>query len=389
MQRSVISVSLITVIIGYIYPHIWLTACVMAVVCAAVAFWAGTRGKAIAILAALVLGNLAVIPYVRALAGGRVEGKSALLFDDPRTYLYHLIHVIIILLPIWLLIALGRRTLLEQLRRSWAHRAALLSGLALLLIFIGMNVPGGGYKFRAMAVFCLAPLAAPGLKRVYDWNKPALVLVLALQLWPCCAGWYGKTPWGWGTAAEPCHWEGTVLRHGDLEQDRLYQWIREQTPPAAIVIDNKPYVPVYARRSLLVARQSNWNAEDWKNKRDGWLFAPAEWLERIDGHSTHDIERRNELVDALYRQADARSGEDLARQLHELTRDRAVFVIARSEPEKTALDSKRFLRRVAEEGSWVIYAFEKIAEVGPPLAAAFVGGGSVPRPPGIALQTAE
>ena len=362
---DLISVSFVMVTIGYIYPHIWLTVCVMAVVCAAVAFWAGARGKALAILAALVLGNLAVIPYVRALAGGRVEGKSALLFEDPRTYVYHFLHVMIILLPIWLLIGAGRRPLLEQLRRSWVHRAVLLSALALLLIFIGMNVPGGGYKFRAMAVFCLAPLAAQGLKRVFDWNKPALVLILALQLLSFCSGWYGRTPWGWGTAAEPCHWQGTVLRHGDLDQDRLYQWIREQTPLTSIVIDNKPYVPVYARRSMLIARQSNWNAEDWQNKRDGWLFAPAQWLELVDGHSPLEIRRRNELVDALYHEADARSGEDLAGQLHELAHGRMVFVIARSEPEKTALDSKRFLRRVAEEGFWVVYALEKFADLGP------------------------
>jgi hypothetical protein len=356
---DIISAAILIALIGYVYPHIWLTVCVIAVVCVAVAFRAGDRGKALALLAALVLGNLAVLLYLRALTGGRAQGQSAFFYEDPREYLYHLLHVAIILLPLWLLIALGRRSLGEQLRRSWVHRAALGSGLALLLAFLVMNAPGGVFKFRAMAIFCLAPLAAPGLKRIYDWNRTALVFILALQLMPFCYGWYAKTPWGWGFAAEPCYWQGTTLRHGLPEQDRLYQWIRENTPITAILIDNKPYVPVFAQRSLFVARQSNWNAEDWWSRRDGWLFHPDEWLRIIDGHSTEEIRRRNELVDALYTKADPRSGEDLAGRLGELTGDRAVFVVARNAWQKAALNSRPFLRKVADEEDWAVYAVEK------------------------------
>ena len=54
----------------------------------------------------------------------------------------------------------------------------------------------------------------------------------------------------------------------------LYEWIRVHTPTTAIVIDNLPYVPVFAQRSLLVGRQFHRNAEHWSRRRDGWLFHP-------------------------------------------------------------------------------------------------------------------
>jgi hypothetical protein len=357
---DMISVAMFMIIIGHIYPHIWLSSCIIAFVCAVVALWAGEWRKALVLTAALLLGNLAVVPYLLALTGGRTPGHGIRLEPDPHLWLARLLHVAIILLPLWFLIALRRRSLIERLREpSWAHWAALGSGLALLLTFIGVNTPGDGYKFRAMAIFCLAPLAAPGVRRIYDWNKTALVLILAFQLLPFCNAWYEKTPWGWGTAAEPCYWQGTVLRHGVPEQDRLYQWIRARTPITAILIDNKPYVPVYAQRSLFVARQLHWKAEDWRRRRDGWLFHPSEWLERINGHSIDEIRHRNELVDALYSETDARSGEDLVGQLGEMTDDRPVFVIARDGQEKAALNSRPFLRRVVEVGDWAVYALEK------------------------------
>ncbi len=358
---DILYIFILIIVIGYIYPHIWLTTCIATVVCVAVAAWAGDWRKAGALAAALLLGNLAVAPYVRALMAGRAQAEQALFYRDPRLYLFHLLHVAVILLPLWLLMAVRRRSLGEQLRRSWVHRAALGSGLALLMTFIVLSVPGGGFfKCRAMAVFCLAPLAAPGLKQIYDWNKSASVLVLTLQLLPFCYAWYEKTPWGWGTAAEPCYWQGTVLRHGIREQDDLYRWIREHTPTTAILIDNKPYAPVYAQRSLFVARQSSgWRAEDWWRRRDGWLYSPNAWLEQIDAHPIDEIRHRNELVDALYSETDARSGEDLVGQLGEMTDDRPVFVIARNGPEKAALNSRPFLRRVVEVGDFAVYALEK------------------------------
>jgi hypothetical protein len=349
----------LVMITGYLYPHIWLTLSVMAVACTAVAFRAGERRKAIALLAALLLGNRAVVPYLHALTGGRPRGQKSLLFDDPRVYVYHLLHVSLILLPLWLLIALARKNLEEQLRRSVVHRAVLGSGLALLATFIVLNVPGGGYKFRAMAVFCLAPLAAPGLKRIYDWNKTALVLILALQLLPFVHHWYSKSPWGWGRPVEPCYWQGPLLRHGLPEEDDLYRWLREHTPVTAILIDNKPYAPVYAQRSLLVARNPQVKLEDWWTKRDGWLFTTNQWLEEMNGHSADEIRRRNELVEALYRKADSPSAEDLVRQLDEVAALRPVFVIARNDLEKAALESRPFLERVAGAGDWAIYALAR------------------------------
>jgi hypothetical protein len=357
---DILTLTMLLIIAGHVYPHMWLIACVITVVFAAVCVWAGERAKAIALLAAMLLGSLAIIPYLRTLTGGRDQGLSAMFVPNLRVFAYHVLHVAIILLPLWLFIAARGRSLLEQLRTSWVHWAVLGSGLSLLLAFLVLYGPATPYKFRAMAVFCLAPLAAPGLKRIYDWNKTALVVILSLQLLPLFFSFYDRTPWGWGSAAEPCYWQGTVLRHGVSEEDGLYQWIREHTPTTAILVDNKPYVPVYSRRSLLVARQQpDWRQEDFRRRRDGWLYSPHDLLELVNGHSADDIRHRNDLVDGLYANVGSESGEDFIRQLDDLTEQRPVFVVARNGTEKAALERRSFLRKVAEESFWAVYALVK------------------------------
>src|SRR5262249_52113391 len=156
----------------------------------------------------------------------------------------------------------------------------------------------------------LAPLAAPGLKWIYDRHRTALVVLLGLQLFPFCLDWSSKVPGRWGRVTEPYYWQGTVLRHAIPAEEDLYRWVREHTPASAVLIDQEPYGPVYAQRSLFVARQSRRVVREpgpeagWLH--DGWLFQPSVWLDLVNGHPPAEIRRRNELVDALYDQADAR-----------------------------------------------------------------------------------
>ena len=345
--------------LGYLYPPVWLSTCIVAAVCTAIALRAGLRSMAVALIGTLVIGNLAVVPYLRDLTSGRSQGQTVRLLQEPRVYGYHLLHIAFILLPLWLLIAIRRQSLMEQLRRSWVHRAALVSGILLLLTFVLLYAPGDtGYKFRLMAIFCLAPLAAPGVKLIYDRSKAALVLILAIQLAPFCYTLHSKSPWGWGTVAEPCHWERTLLRHDNPEEDRLYEWIRANTPRAAILVDNKPYLPVFAQRSLFIARNSNWKPEDWWTRRDGWTYKVNDWLERSNGHSVDEIQRRNGIVDALYGETDSPHGESIVQELGEITKDRPVFVVGRNESEKARLRQRSFLRKVAEQSDWAVYALE-------------------------------
>lgn len=363
MYIHALSMMVCLVLVGYIYPFIFLSCCIMALTCAAVAAGAGAWRKAVALFAGLLLGNLVVVPYLLALTRARTSGHGIWLARDPCLYLAHFLHVAVILLPVWLLIALGRRSLFERLReRSLAHWAALLSGLALLLTFIVLDIPsadvGPAYKFRVMAVFCLAPLAATGLKRIRDWNRTAMVFVLALQLLPLCFELYRRTPQVWGSVAEPYYWQGSVLRHGARGQDQLYEWIRVHTLTTAIVIDNMPYAPVFAQRSLFVARQLQSNAEPWRKRRDGWLFHPIQWLEQVNGHPSEEVRRRNEFVDALYAGASAPSATNLLRRLHEITADRPVYVVARYARQKAVLEGRPFLRKVAEASNWTVYALE-------------------------------
>ncbi len=350
--------------LGYIYPFTFLAVCIMVATGTAIAARAGAWRKAIAFLAILVIGTLSVTPYFLALTRDRAAGHGISLARDPRLYLAHSLHVAIILLPLWLLIALGRKSLIARLaERSWPDWAALNSGLALLLAFIVLDIRsadvGPGYKFRVMAVFCLAPLAALGLKRIHDWSRTALVFVLALQLLPFCFDFTRKTPQRWGSVTEPYYWQGPVLHHRDRGQDRLYEWIRVHTPTTAIVIDNLPYVAVFAQRSLFVGRLLQPNAEPWWKRRNGWLIPPFEWLEEVNGHPSDELRRRHEIVDALYSKAGARASTNLIRRLDKATADRPVYIVARYGLQKAILEQRPFLRKVAEGSQWTVFALEK------------------------------
>jgi hypothetical protein len=235
--------------------------------------------------------------------------------------------------------------------------------LALLVAFIFLYVrtadTGVVYKFRVMGVFCLAALAAPALTRIYDWNKAMLIAVLAIQLLPFCLVWYLRTPQQWGGVTERYYWQGAVLRHGNRSQEELYQWIRIHTPPTAILIDNKPYAPVFAQRSLFLARPSPGNWEPGQVPRDGWLFHPYVWLDLVNGHPRDEIDRRHEILAFLYDGANSDSEEKYIQHLDLVSGEREVFVVARNEGQKANLERRRFLQKVIDEGSWAVYELLK------------------------------
>src|SRR5262249_27556098 len=147
---------------------------------------------------------------------------------DPHLILVHAGHLAIFLAPFWFLLALGWQKIVPRLRaRSWADWATLATGVCLLLTFTFLDVADqAGYKFYAMAVFCLAPLAAWGLVRIRDSNRAAFVMLLAVFLLPATLEFASKWPSRWTSVTEPYYWQGAVIRHGIPAEDSLYQWIR-------------------------------------------------------------------------------------------------------------------------------------------------------------------
>lgn len=114
----------------------------MVFTCAAVAVRAGAWRKVLAGFAGLFLASLAVVPYLLALTRDRAMGRGIWLARNPRLYLARRLHVAIVLFPLWLFIAIDRRSLIERLReRSWVDWAALVSGLVLLLTFVIRDIP--------------------------------------------------------------------------------------------------------------------------------------------------------------------------------------------------------------------------------------------------------
>jgi len=320
-------------------------------VCVSVAVLAGHRRKALGLAFALAAGSLVIAPYLHSLVAQKDPSQSIRISRDWGEWAPHFLHVVVVLVPLWFFIALRRRTLVEQLsRRSWVHWAVAGSALALLLAYIFLHVPGhAGYKYRAMAVLFLAVMAAPGLKSIYTYNRFVFVGIVSLLFFSLMFDSVHKLTRG-GPVSELTLADGFVLRHADASEDALYQWISRHTTANAIIVDNKPYVPVFAHRPLFVARGGR--------GLEGWSTSTTFWLGEVHGHRRRAIEARNEIVDNLYSPT-ATPRDDTAWRLAELTGDRPVFIVARNEEQQAALEQKPFIRKAASTEDWAIFEFIK------------------------------
>jgi hypothetical protein len=355
---DILTIAMLVAGMGCLYPFVWISGCGLVAASAAVMVLAGERRKAAGLMAALVLGCLAAAPYLRMITGARDHEPAITLARDPHLILAHLVHLGIFLAPFWLLMALDWRGVAARLRaRSWAHGAVLLSGLGILLAFTLLYVTSeNGYKIYGMAVLCLAPVAAPGLARIRDWNRAAFVILLAVYLLPAAMEVESKMPSAWTGVTEPFYWRGAIIRHGIPEEDELYQWIWKNTPTDAVLIDREPYAPIFAHRSLFVPRVSSRKAED-PRRIDGFLMRPAQLLE-ICGHPADEIRLRYEIADSFYGGGKQMSDDELVRLLSARTNGRPVFIIARNEHDKDTLGNRAFLKRVGESEGWAVFVLE-------------------------------
>ncbi len=344
---------------GLIYPFAWLGLCaaLFPALGAALVFEPRTRRKALIALAMLVAATASIGPYLRSLTAGKAPDVTMQVSRDPRALAEHLVHLVVMLSPLWVLIALRFKELAGRLREG--HRPSLLLVLmacALLATYVFVSFPlGAEYKFETLAVLCLGVLAAPTLAHLYRRRRALALLAIAFLLFPVSYDLTQKFVRG-VPVAEPFVERGFVLEHGDERESEMYRWIASETPLDAVFLDTRANLPAFGRRSVYVAGEAG---QGW----NGWSRTPDSWLHHMHGYAQERIDERHRIVEGVYGKAPDVSDEDVVAALERFGEaGRTVYALARDAEQDAALASHPYLSRVSGRNGWAVYRFSVPSE---------------------------
>ncbi len=339
---------------GLVYPFAWLGLCaaLLPAILAALLFDSGSRRKALIALAVLAASSASIGPYLRSLTAGKAPDVGMQVRNDPRALAEHLVHLGVMLSPLWILIALQFRELTGRLREG--HRPSLflvLMASALMATYLFVSFPlGAEYKFETLAVLCLGVLAAPALARLHRRHRAFALLAIAFLLFPVSYDLARKLARG-AAVAEPFVEEGFALEHGDARESEMYRWIASETPVDAVFLDTRADLPAFGRRSVYVAGEAG---QGW----NGWSRTPDSWLHHMHGYAEEAIAERHRIVDGVYGKAPHVSDEEVLEALQRFSdAGRAVYALARDAAEVEALAGHPYLSRVNGGDGWAVYRF--------------------------------
>lgn len=280
------------------------------------------------VAAILAIAALALLPYLYAIGHGKqalarpgIAGSAALAGNLGR----HLVTV----LPIAVLALSGRRAwrpLAAAAPLAWRIVAAvaLASGAAHLFV----DAPDGvQYKALILHSVTLGILAAPVLAAL-GARRPliAFLLLWSFQL-PASGDLFLKLADEW-RVPDPFRRESASLVHADARDEALYRWIREESPPDAVFVDDFLTIPAFGRRPLFVGLDLRRDRIRGPRPRDGWGTKPVVLLRVAVGHPDAAIYHRTmAALDLLAEDRDAVSAETLERVA---ALGRPVYLVARS-----------------------------------------------------------
>jgi hypothetical protein len=354
--------AVLLVLEALVYPIVWLGLVITSAAAAMVLLLLGDWHRSMTLGLVVALSSASVYPYLHSLTQAKDPEASLGLSTHPGEHFRNALAVALGLLPLWVLLAMGRRQLWALLRgRSRLHWFAVFVVLFTFTTWIFLYVPdNAGYKIMALGMLFLALLAAPGLARVKAGNPLELGAVLCLLLLPvgheisARAQWFTHVDVG---AREV----GFTLHPQDPAEDELYQYIRTSTPRDAVCIDDNPNLPVLGWRAVYVA------CPPAGRGINGWLYTNEEWLHKVHGYSREQIARRLQVVQGLYEGPESMSDADVMAALRPLHQDRPLYVVSHSPAQTSKLALRPFLHSVAAGDTWAVFRYDpEKADAGPP-----------------------
>ncbi len=339
---------------GLLYPWTWLglVAAAGAMIGTTWLFNRPLRKNALIAAGAVGIATLALLPYLLSLTQGKAPGTGLGPAPNVRAMGSHAAHLLLMLWPLWLLVALRARTLSGELRSGLPMARLLVAGtLALAASFVFVHqVSGAEYKLRSLTAVLLAALAAPTLTLLYRARPWIALVVVAFLLWPASYDLVRKLSIQ-RPVSDPYVEEGYALVHGDAQEGAMYRWITDNTASDAVFVDTEPTITTFARRSVFFAG----DVPDVRKYWNGWNHDPDLWLYWVHGVSKEDLAARRRVVGGIYGTVPEVGDEEITAALRKAGGERDVFVLARNSEQEAALGERSFLTRVSGQDGWAIY----------------------------------
>lgn len=282
----------------------------------------------------VALGVLLVLPWLLWLDQGRAGSGIVELLPSVGNVWRNIRLVVLVMAAPTALCWLTRDALLQAWRRQPRPLGLLLLCVATLQgIFVMAELAlASEYKFLALSQLPLAfVLALSAVSLLERHRAVALMLVFAVSfplLWQVS---HELLPSGRPlVAADPLTTRGRFVQHRRSVEQKLYDWILEQTPVDAVFVDTHLTIPALARRRLLIGLDTRRESGELGHRHDGWSMLARTILERVTRCPPTLVERRRRMAQELLSEAQPPPGPQSLEAVRAEVPERPVFVVTRS-----------------------------------------------------------
>ncbi len=145
-----------------------------------------------------------------------------------------------------------------------------------------------------------------------------------------------------------CVEKGKNVYHRDKEEDKLYQWITNNTSLDSIFVDSELTIPVFAKRQLFIGMGEE---RDWE-KNLGYS-APIKDILLMCGYDYNLIEKRRRIVKGIY-DITQKSLDKETEDFFSLNKD--IYIVVRTKAIESKFNQNRFDRVFkSAEGNFLVY----------------------------------
>lgn len=351
-RTGFIYLTLCAVAVGFFYPLAWL-GCMLTAMAAVGAHLSVRRRDwraIIAIVAASVIATALLIPWFLTISD---QSSGTTIAPTLENIIRNGSILVATLAVPGLLVWWDRAALLERLAgQTTLIRFLILSMGLLMLGFVLIGMPANSeYKLLLMSLLPLGLLFASALS---DLLRTRRLLACAL-LWLICLPYvYRFGPiliHGWPTADQTVA-EGSMLQPRDPAEAALYEWLRQETPVDAAVIDTWLTVPPFADRALFVGLDQRredgslrWPGEGG-DRKDGWTSDPRLLAVEAFGGDLEMYARRRDIATRLLTAGADATNPDMWHDLKTEIDNRSLYVVARDPAVATTLAQNFHLEAV-------------------------------------------
>lgn len=307
--------------------------------------------KNVLVVVLLAIGIIILYPYISSVSSG-TKGQIELFNVD--ALLANLTNFIVLCFPISVIIFLSRRILKINTDRQ-ALVIIFAAAAAMFCCYIFIHMPWTNeYKFLTLSMVTLGIPAGLSLTVVKQrWNGTIVFILLLFFIYPAFNNIDAKLK---HLSYLPILYseKGRYIHPNNLEENELYEWIREKTSSDDVFVDTELMLPVFAQRKLFIAIDKHVSGHP--AGYPGYSFVLTTFFRLICAYEMDLIINRTRTVTTIYNSSKPLSPQ----QKSELCGSgNNIYVIVRKAIVRKTFDRNEFTGVFrSTNGSFLVYRYE-------------------------------